>query len=504
MNMNNKQHAIIIGAGFGGLATACILGKAGYKVTVLEKNDKLGGRANLLEAEGYTFDMGPSWYLMPDVFAHFFELMGEKVEDHLDLQLLDASYRIFFKDTDRIVDIHPGTEANKETFEMLEPGSYERFLDYLKRSEYQYHVALGDFVYKNYSSVFDFFNLRMAVEGAKLSVFSKMDSYVKKFFRTPEMQKIMQYTLVFLGSSPYNTPALYNIMTHVDFNMGVYYPQGGIYQIVRALESIAKKYDVTFRTNTPVAKILVEDKQATGVRLADGTELTADLVISNADVHFTETELLEPAQRTKSESYWDKRTLAPSALLMYLGVDGEIPNLKHHTLLFADDWEQGFKEIFDTDEWPTDPSLYICNPSKTDPSVAPAGKENLFILVPIAAGLEYTDEELRAYEEKILETVEVHCCIPNLRERIEYRKSFCTKDFASVYNSYKGTALGLAHTMNQTAAFRPDTVSKKVKNLYYVGANTNPGIGMPMCLISAELVYKRLIGETSGRPLEKI
>lgn len=502
--MNKKQHAIIIGAGFGGLATACILGKAGYKVTVIEKNDKLGGRANLLEADGFVFDMGPSWYLMPDVFQHFFELMGEKVEDHLDLQLLDPSYRIFFKDTDLLVDIHPGTEANRETFEMLEPGSYEKFLEYLKRAEYQYNIALGEFIYKNYSSVFDFLNLKMAVEGAKLSVFTKMDKYVKKYFRTPEMQKILQYTLVFLGSSPYNTPALYNIMTHVDFNMGVYYPQGGIYTIVEAMERIAKKYDVTFKTNSPVASINVVGKQASGVTLEDGSTMEADLVISNADVHFTETHLLEKPHRSYSEKYWEKRTLAPSALLMYLGVDGEIPNLKHHTLLFAKDWEAGFKQIFDAPVWPDDPSLYICNPSKTDPNVAPDGKENLFILVPIAAGLEYTDEQLHAYEEKILEIVETHCCIPNLRERIEYRKSFCSKDFTSLYNSYKGTALGLAHTMGQTAAFRPDTVSNKVQNLYYVGGNTNPGIGIPMCLISAELVYKRLIGETSGRPLEKI
>lgn len=503
--MNTKQHAIIIGAGFGGLATACMLGKAGYKVTVIEKNDKLGGRANLLEAEGYRFDMGPSWYLMPDIFDHFFDLMGEKASDYYALQKLDPSYRIFFKDTDRIVDVRPGKETNKEAFELIEAGSYERFLEYLDRSEYQYNIALKDFVYKNYSTVFDFFSLTMAVQGVKLSVFKKMDKYVKQFFHTPEMQKIMQYTLVFLGSSPYNTPALYNIMAHVDFNNGVYYPEGGIYSVVRAMEHMAKKYDVTFHLNVPVEQILVnESKEAVGVRLSSGVDIAADLVISNADYHFTETQLLAPQHQTYKEKFWKKKTLAPSAFLLYLGVDGEIPNLKHHTFLFNQDWDKGFAEVFDHPVWPNDPSIYVCNPSKTDDTVAPKGKENIFILVPIAAGLDTSGDILDRYEEKILQTLEEHLCIPNFRDRIEFKKRFCIDDFVSTYNSYRGTALGLAHTMMQTAAFRPDTVSKKVKNLYYVGGNTNPGIGMPMCLISAELVYKRLIGETSGRPIEKI
>jgi phytoene desaturase len=503
--MNNKQHAIIIGAGFGGLSTACYLAKAGYQVTVIEKNERVGGRANLFEAEGYSFDMGPSWYLMPDVFEHFFTIMGEKVEDHLDLRKLDPSYRIFFKNTDQIINIHPGTEANKETFEMLEPGSYEKFLDYLKRSKYQYEVAIGDFMYKNYSSVLDFFNLRMAIEGSKLSVFSKMDTYVKRFFRTPEMQKIMQYTLVFLGSSPYNTPALYNIMTHIDFNMGVYYPMGGMHQVALAVGNVAKKHGVTFIMNTPVARINVNGENlATGVTLENGEVIEADLVVSNADRWFTETHLLEEKHREYKPSYWEKRAMAPSGLVLYLGVDGAVPEIKHHTLVFAEDWEEGFGQIFDRPQWPTDPSFYICNPSKTDPNVAPEGKENLFVLVPIAPDLDYTDESLRAYEDKILEEIEHHCGIPNFRERIEYRKSFSVKDFKEVYNSYKGTALGLAHTMMQTAAFRPDTVSKKVKNLYYAGGSTNPGNGVPICLISGELVYKRLIGDTSGKPLEKI
>lgn len=501
--MKEEKHAIIIGSGFGGLGTACLLGKAGYKVTVLEKNESVGGRASVLEANGYKFDMGPSWYLMPDVFEQFYQLLEEDIHDHLTLKALDPSYRIFFGGSDKAVDIYKGVEANRETFESLEPGSTEKFKDYLKRSEYQYNIALQSFVYKNYSSVRDFLTWRVMTEGMKLSVFSTMDRYVKKFFTSDEMQKIMQYTLVFLGSSPYNTPALYNIMTHVDFNMGVFYPDGGIYAIIKSLQNIAKKHGVTIKTNTAVEKIITSNGVATGVKTSDGI-ISADLVISNADYHHTETILLDEKDRTHTQSFWEKRTLAPSALLIYLGVDGEIPSLKHHSLLFSKDWKKNFAEIFDSPCWPTDPSLYVCNPSKTDETVAPKGKENLFILVPIAAGLEYTEKELSEYKEKIIDLVSKSMNIPNLKQRIEFEQVFCAKDFEQRYNSFKGSALGLAHTLTQTASFRPDTQSKKVRNLYYVGGNTNPGIGMPMCLVSAQLVYKRLTGDNSPEPLQTL
>ncbi len=499
------KNVIIIGSGFGGLGTANILAKAGYNVTVLEKNDKVGGRANVFSDAGYTFDMGPSWYLMPDVFEHFFKLIGEDVNEHLDLKKLGPSYKIFFKDTDlEPVDIYSDLERDIPTLEKLEPGAGDQLREYLRRAEEQYEIAYDRFMFKNYSSVLDFLNWEVMTEGRKLAVFEKMDKYVKRFFKTPELQKIMQYTLVFLGSSPYNTPALYNIMSHIDFNMGVYYPQGGIYEIIKALKNIAEKNSVKFRVNTPVQKIITENGKATGVQLADGTVMNADIIISNADIEHTEMQLLEEKDRSYNNKYWDKKVLAPSALIMYLGVDGEIPNLTHHNLIFSKDWEKNFAEIFDNATWPSDPSLYICNPSKTDPNVAPAGKENLFVLVPIAAGLKYTQEDLERYADKTLETMEKECKIPDLRKRVEVRHLFSVKDFEQKYNSFKGSALGLAHTLNQTAAFRPDTVSKKVDNLYYVGGNTNPGIGMPICLISAELVYKRMIGDKSSGPLKSI
>jgi phytoene desaturase len=499
-----SKSVIIIGSGFGGLGSACLLSKAGYKVTVLEKNEQVGGRASVFETKGFKFDMGPSWYLMPDVFEHFFEILREDVHKYLDLKKLAPSYRIFYKDTDQQVDIYSDLKKDLKTIENIETGAGEALERYLDQAGYQYEVAKDRFMYKNYDSIKDFFTKEMAVEGRKLSVLSNMDRYVRKYFKTDAMQKIMQYPLVFLGSSPYNTPAIYNIMSHIDFNMGVFYPQGGIYEITKSLQSIAEKHGAKFKTKAGVRQIIVEEGKAVGVRLENGKELRADIVISNADIHHTEQKLLAPEYRTKSEKYWDKRTLAPSALIMYLGVKGKLPSLTHHNLLFSKDWKQNFAEIFDRPVWPTDPSLYICNPSKTDPSVAPKNHENLFVLVPIAPGLTYTDKQLEKYADKILMTMESEMDLPDLREKIVYKKLFSVKDFASRYNSQKGTALGLAHTLKQTAIFRPNNISKKVQDLYFVGAGTNPGIGMPITLISAELMYKRLTDDKTAGPLTSV
>lgn len=502
------KKVIIIGAGIGGLSLAAMLGKQGYQVTVLEKNEIVGGRASVFSEAGFTFDMGPSWYLMPDVFAHWFSLMGERVEDWLNLHRLSPSYRIIFKNAPeerRVIDIFGDLAKDIPTLERLEPGSGNAFMRYLDRAKEGYEIAKEEFMYKNYDSFLDFLTPRMAVGGIKLSVFTPMHTYVQRFFKTDEVQKIMEYTLVFLGGSPYNTPALYSIMTYIDFGMGVFYPMGGIYKIIEALKGIGEKHGVTYECNAEVVEILTKDGKVQGVKLHNGKELFADIVVSNADIAHTEMSLLKkPEDRTKSEVYWDKRTLAPSALLIYLGVKGELSELQHHTLIFSQDWKKNFAEIFDHPRWPSNPSLYVCASSKTDPSVAPVGDENIFMLVPIAPDLAYTHEELEQYTNRVIAEIAKEIHAPDLAERIVVKRTFCVKDFASRYNAHKGTALGLAHTLTQTAIFRPNTVSKKVKNLYYVGGDTNPGIGMPICLISAELVYKRLIGDSSAQPLKQL
>jgi phytoene desaturase len=522
-----KQKAIIIGSGFGGLGSACLLAKAGWEVTVLEKNEQLGGRASVFYAakdssgkwqtttntdktsglfdnsnkSGYfKFDMGPSWYLMPDIFEHFYNLLGEDVNKHLDLIKLSPSYRIFYKDSPAHVDIYSDLKKDLPTIEKIEKGAGKKLDEYLKKSGYQYTIAKDRFLYKNYDTWRDFLTKEVATEGRKLSVFSNMDRYVRKYFKTDAMQKIMQYPLVFLGSSPYNTPAIYNIMNHIDFSMGVFYPNGGIYEITKSLVKIARSHGAKFHTNSAVSKILVEDGQAKGVVLDNGKVLKADTVISNADMHFTEKELLEPQYRERTEKYWKSRTLAPSALIMYLGVDKQYDTLSHHNLIFSKDWKLNFSQIFDQPQWPDDPSLYVCAPSKTDGGVAPKGHENMFVLVPIAPGLTYTKKQIDDYADKIIATLQKEMKLVDLADHIIYKRIFAVKDFADRYNSYQGTALGLAHTLKQTAIFRPSNISKKVSGLYYVGAGTNPGIGMPITLISAQLMYKRLVDDKSSGP----
>jgi len=500
--MNKK--VVIIGAGIGGLGAAGLFAKKGNDVIVVEKNANLGGRANIFEHEGFKFDMGPSWYLAPDIFEHYFNLVGEKVEDHLDLQKLTPSYRIFFRNNGDPLDINSNIDIDAATFDAIENGAGEKLRAYLKQSEYQYEVATQHFMFKNYDTIFDFFNKRVMTEGQKLSVFLTMHRFVSKFFISKKLQQVMEYTMVFLGTSPYEAPALYNLMSHMDFNQGVFYPRGGFYELIKALANIAEKNGAVLRIGSPVEKIIVRDGKAVGVRLADGEIIDADIVISNADMWFTETKLLDEPHQTHKEKYWQKRTMAPSAFILYLGVNEKLPSLVHHNLLFSEDWRKNFDDIYKDPCLPDEPSLYVCAPSVTDHSVAPAGKENLFVLVPIASGLSFTDAEKEAYADRVLALMETEMNLPDLRSKIGYKRIYTVDNFAVDYNAFKGSALGLAHTLRQTAIFRPKNKSKKVDNLFYVGAGTNPGIGTQICLISAELAYKRVYGITTAEPMDAI
>lgn len=480
----------IIGSWFGWLAAAIVLAKKWQQVTVYEKNEQLWGRASVWEKDGFRRDMGPSWYLMPDAFRMFFDAVGEKVEDHLQLAKLTPSYKVFFHTGKTVVDVYDELEKNRDMFEKLEPWSTDVLADYISKSKYQYELAMRDFVPKNYDSVFDFFTRRTMTEGYKLHVFENMQKYAERYFKTVEMQKIVQYPLVFLGTAPQDAPALYNIMTYVDFGMGVWYPQGWINEVIQALVRIAKKNGVTFHTNSEVEKIVVEEWKATGIKLSNWEVIAHDVIVSNADMQWTETQMLEQKYQTYPASYWEKKVMAPSGFVLYLWVKGKIKNLDHHTLIFADDWEKNFGQIFKDCIPPTDPSLYVCCPSKTDPSVALDGDENLFVLVPFPAGIVMTEAEVQQYRDKTIALIEKNIW-EKFADRIVVERIFWNKDFTERYHAYKWTALGLAHTLKQTALFRPNNVSKKVKGLYYVGWYTNPGIGMPMCLISGLLVGKR-------------
>lgn len=487
------KKVIVIGAGFAGLSTAALLAKKGFDVTVFEKNSQPGGRAGLIESKGFKFDMGPSWYLMPDVFERFFDLFNKKPEDYFTLQKLDPSYRIFFGQ-DEVVDIRSDLEANKKLFGRLEEGGDKKFMEYLDLSEYQYDISMKNFVYRDYRRFRDFADRKFMVEGVKLHVFDSIDKYVRRFFSDDRARKILQYNIVFLGGTPKTTPAMYSIMAHIDFNMGVWYPEGGLNAVAKGIYELGKSLGVKYIFDAPVEKIHVEDGKAKSVTTSSG-EHEADIIVSNADYHFTETRLLDKEYQSYSKRYWEKRTVAPSGFIMYLGIDKKLPKLEHHNLFLDNDWEKHFDSIFENPDWPESPSYYVCAPSKTDSNVAPEGCENLFVLVPVASGLPDTPEIREKYEEKTLKHLE-SLVGENIRDHIITKQIFAHNDFKKLFNSYKGTALGLSHTLMQTAILRPHNQSKKVENLYYTGQYIHPGIGVPMALIASEIVSDKIESQT--------
>ncbi len=483
------ESVVVIGGGFGGLSTACYLAGAGADVTLLEKNEQLGGRASRLETDGFRFDMGPSWYLMPDVFERFFGHFGRSPDEFYELEQLDPHYRVFWKDGDR-VDILPDREKNKELFEEYEPGAGEAFEAYLEESERTYNIGMEHFVYEDRPRLRDYVDTDVLRYSWGLSLLGKMQGHVEDYFDHPKLQQLMQYTLVFLGGSPYNTPALYNLMSHVDYNMGVYYPEGGIGAVVDGIVELGEDLGVEFVTDAEVTGI--EGRRgAFAVDTVGGDRYLSDLVVSDADYAHTEQELLPSHKRQYTEEYWESRTFAPSAFLLYLGVEGDVPELEHHTLVLPTTWDEHFEQIFDDPEWPDDPAYYLCVPSKTDDTVAPEGHSNLFALVPIAAGLEDTPELRESYRDLVLDDIAENTGT-ELHDRIVLEETFCVDDFADRYNSYQGSALGLAHTLRQTSLLRPSHRSGAVDGLYFTGSTTTPGIGVPMCLISGQLTAEEL------------
>ena len=503
----------VVGSGFGGLSTACYLADAGADVTVVEKNEQVGGRASVLERDGFRFDMGPSWYLMPDVFEEFFADFGKEPTDYYDLTHLDPHYRIFFKDNDGrrpgrdvpgldvdtdgdTIDVTPDREQVKRVFDAYEPGAGDVLDDYLAKSRENYEIGMEHFVKKDRPRVRDWLDPSLAEYARGLTLLGSMQDHVEDYFDHPKLQQVMQYTLVFLGGSPDTTPALYNLMSHVDFNLGVYYPEGGMNGVAVGMADLARELGVEFLTDHPVTAI---KGRRGGFKLETDGEtgaVLADVVVSDADYAHTEQELLPEQKRQYDADYWESRTYAPSAFLLYLGVEGDVEELAHHTLVLPSDWQQHFDEIFEEPAWPDDPAYYLCVPSKTDDTVAPEGHSNLFALVPVAAGLDDTPAVRESYRDLVLDDVAENTGV-DLRDRIVVEETFSVSEFTERYNSYRGTALGLAHTLRQTALFRPPHRSKALDGLYFTGAFTTPGIGVPMCLISGDITADYVIDDAA-------
>lgn len=500
-----SKHVVIIGAGIGGIATANMLAKAGYTVSVYEKNAQPGGRAGTMTKKGFTFDTGPSWYLMPEVFEHYFSLFGKSVSSELDLVKLSPAYKVFFENADPVT-ITSNSAIDTATFESIEPGSGKQLEKYVKKGDDIYRLSLEHFLYTNFSSFRDFSKaavIRRSPTMARLA-FTPIDTYVRRFVTDRRLRQILEYPMVFLGSSPFSAPAIYSLMSALDFREGVFYPKGGLYTIIQRLVALGDELGVQYHYNTPVSSIATASGNANGIVLQNGTHVDADIVIANADLHFTETKLLQEKDRSYPASYWDKREAGPSALLMYLGVKGSLPNLEHHNLFFVEDWKKNFDSIFTHKKLPDAASLYICKPSASDNSVAPKNTENMFVLVPLPAGVDVNEKTKQHLADTYLSLIEKELDIPDLRKRLIVKELFGPNDFSSKFNAWQGSALGPSHILKQSALFRTPNKSRKVKNLYYVGGFTTPGIGLPMCLIGAELIYKRLSGDKRGGPIERI
>ena len=469
---------VIIGSGFSSIAASCYLAKAGYDVHVFEKNSTIGGRARQLKSEGFTFDIGPTWYWMPDVFEKFFNDFGKKVKDYYLLEKLSPAYKVFFE-VDDYIEI---ADNLKEIAKKLNA--------FINEAKNNYDIAIKDLVYRPGDSVFELITPKTAMKVSQF--FSTISNTVKSKFKDFRLQQILEFPVLFLGAKPSNTPGFYNFMNYADFGLGTWHPKGGMYKVVGAMENLAIELGVKFHVNANVEKINVVSGKAIGIQV-NQNNIDADIVLSGADYHFTET-LLEPNYRQYSEKYWDKKTFAPSSLLFYVGFDKKIKNINHHTLFFDASFEKHAVEIYDTKKWPENPLFYASFPSKTDETFAPKDNEAAIFLIPLAIDLEDTSEIREKYFEKIINRFE-KLTKQSVRENIVFKESFCVNDFKNDYNSYKGNAYGLANILSQTAFLRPKIKSKKVQNLYFTGQLTVPGPGVPPSLISGKIASEKIIKE---------
>ncbi|WP_116108582.1 phytoene desaturase family protein [Lewinella sp. IMCC34191] len=486
-----KSTATIIGAGFAGLSAAAYLAKAGYRVRLLEKNPGLGGRARQFEAEGFTFDMGPSWYWMPEIFEQFFNAFGRKASDYYELVRLDPSYEVVFGVEDR-VEVPASTAELFELFERLEPGSSANLRKFLEEAEYKYRVGISEFVHKPGHSILDFADLRVLKSAFRLQMLTDMASYVRKLFKHPQLIQLLEFPVLFLGATPANTPALYSLMNYADLELGTWYPLGGMHKIIEGMAAVAREQGVEIVSGAAVTQVITTGGEVTEVITEDGNRYPTDVLVCAADYHHFEQQILEPADRVYTEDYWSKRTMAPSSLLFYVGLNRKVPGLHHHTLFFDADFNRHAHEIYEEPTWPEDPLFYVCSPSVTDPTVAPEGFENMFFLLPLAPDLGDNPQRREHYWNLMCDRLQQRIGF-DIRPHVVYRRGYAHREFREDYNAFRGNAYGLANTLTQTAFLKPKLRSKKLKNLWYAGQLTTPGPGMPPSIISGQVAARDIL-----------
>ena len=474
----------VIGAGFSGLSAATCLAHDGFDVTVVEKNSMPGGRARKFSAQGFTFDMGPSWYWMPDIFEKYFNKFGKQVSDYYALERLDPSYRIYYGKDD-FLDIPGNLEKLHQVFEQLEPGSGKNLNQFLKEGKFKYEIGIHKLVYNpgiRFSELIDWDVIKGSV---RMQLISSFASHLRKLFKHPRLLQLLEFPILFLGATPQDTPALYSLMNYADIVLGTWYPTGGMHQVVAGMEKLAREKGVQFLYDSPVDRINMNGKGIKSVQVKENI-FASDYYVASADYQFVDQQLLPPSHRNYSKEYWNKRVMAPSALLYFIGINKKLKGLLHHTLFFDQDFGVHAKEIYETPQWPSSPQFYVSCPSKTDPSVAPKEFENLLILIPVAPGLEDTEEIREKYFHLVMSRLE-SILGESIKDHILYKRSYAHRDFQNDYHAFKGNAYGLANTLMQTANLKPSMINKKINNLVYTGQLTVPGPGVPPSLISGQV-----------------
>lgn len=484
-----SKKVLVIGSGFSGLSVSTFLANEGCDVTVLEKHDHPGGRARTFSENGFTFDMGPSWYWMPDVFERYFNQFEKKVSDYYQLDRLSPSYKVLYEKDE--LDIPAKLDDLYDLFEDIEKGSAEKLKKFLAEAEYKYRIGVQQLVYKPGQSLLEFTDFKLLKGILKLDVFKPISKQIRSLFKDKRLIDLLEFPVLFLGAKPSKTPALYSLMNYADLVLGTWYPKGGMHQIVQGMYKLALEKGVNFEFNQNVESFDFEGKKISSVK-TNKTSFHCDWVVSGADYHFTETKLLPEKFRNYSDEYWDKRVMAPSSLIFYLGVNKKLPTLLHHNLFFDQDFDLHASEIYDNPKWPSAPQIYVSCTSKSDDSVAPANCENVFILIPVAPDLKDDMDTRDYYFNMAIKRIEerIGC---NFKEDIVYKRSYAHNEFIEDYNSFKGNAYGLANTLKQTAILKPGIRNKKISNLFYTGQLTVPGPGVPPSLISGEVVAKELL-----------